>query len=205
MMGDLKDEIDIELDNSDNEIKTNNINITFDTLLNERKTLLFNKLDKIHSKTIIHENRECLIYRCSDLVNALSKSPISDMNYISKQKVGVLKREVLINNSVRLCLYVTQDGVKKYLYNCNVNNYSLACEYFKIPIINKQHIVWQKELERIRVNSTYKTSSLLYWLYGKRKRMSILGEYCDIKKLLDRVKDDPTADRMKIAYLAGLN
>ena len=185
--------------------ESNNMNkITFSSLMNERKNTLFNKLNKIESRMILYENKECLIYRCSDLVNTLSKSPISDMTYISKQKIGVVKREVIVNNSVRLCVYITEEGIKNYLYNCNVNNYSLACEYFRIPLVNKQYVIWQKELEKIKMHHTYKTSSLLYWLYGKRKRMSILGEWCELKNLIERVKDDASVDRGKLAYLCTL-
>lgn len=194
------------LTNSLNRIsESNNTNkLTFSSLMNERKNTLFNKLNKIESRTILYENKECLIYRCSDVVNTLSKSPMSDMTYISKQKIGVIKREVIVNNSVRLCVYITEEGIKNYLYNCNVNNYSLACEYFRIPLVNKQYIIWQKELEKIKMHHTYKTSSLLYWLYGKRKRMSILGEWCELKKLLEYVKDDASVDRGKLAYLCTL-
>lgn len=197
--------IEITIDDAIPDIETKEIN--YQTLINERKQHMFAKLDKIYRVNIIINEQIKTIYKMSDLINITSSAKNRDYHLMIKHG-KYITHDVLINNAVRSCCFLDIEGIKFYLYHGKVSNYTDTCSYFDIPCINLNYLKYDKELENMQNEDkasvlnkdVYETSKILRWLFGKRKSNQSLGQYTDIRKLIDTYKDNMSI-KEKIDYL----
>lgn len=189
-------EIEINLDDSKRSTE-----FTFEDLTNQKRKEIFHHLDKIDVITILVDNKEATLYRCADVMKLLSRKYKYDFRHILKRNIGIIKHDKIINNTVRSVTYFLQDGLEYYIYNCDIFNYDLVCEYFKIKYINKEHLVWGKELKKMSTPKGYKTSSVLYWLFKRRKQCKALTEYAKLTTIANAMKECDDVDKEKIDYL----
>lgn len=202
----MDDIIEITVDDINTLDTLENKEINYETLINERKQHMFDKLDKIYRVNIIFNEQIKTIYKMADLINLTSYSKHRDYNLMLKYS-NCISHDILINNAIRTCCFLDIEGIKFYLYNGKVSNYIDACKYFNIPCINLKYLKYDKELENIQNGSSdslnksqYETNKILRWLFNKRKSNQSLGNYTNIRKLIDTYKDNMEI-KEKIDYL----
>ena len=170
--------------------------MNFQSLLAANKTALFTKLDAVQK---IKE-----LYVANDIINVLSSHASRDLSIISaysdeEVKIFTTKRAT----GLKAVRFFTRQGLIRYLHEGKLINYQLACEYFGVAPLDKQSIEFANYLRSIydADSNKYKTSTLLRWLFNKRKTCKSLGDYTTINDVLDTFGNSDEIDESKLNYL----
>lgn len=129
------------------------------------------------------------IYRSDDLIasiqliNIVSSKPQRDKNLISAFDSSEIEIRLYTNESgyKRNIRFFTKKGLSRYLHSGKIFDYINVCKYFEIQPIDKTTQQFEYDLSKMEIiipkknriksspSKLYKTSSLILWLYGKRK------------------------------------
>jgi hypothetical protein len=173
--------------------------MNYQSLLAANKAALYAKLDNVQK---IKE-----LYVSNDIIEVLSNKKERDMNMINvydsdEVQIYTIKR----TTGLKAMRFFTRKGLIRYLHEGKLYDYQTACEYFGVQPLDKQAIEYQKYLESIYDPDVkkYKTSTLLRWLFNKRKMCKELGDYTSLTDVLKLFDDAEGADQSKLNYLKGL-
>lgn len=146
-------------------------------------------------------------YAAVDLIGVLSNNVERDKRLISDWDDSlVVVRNVKRGNFTRKIRYLTLEGIKKYLSDGKVFNRDAAYKYFGLPAVNLEQKKWCEIFDKFKHehdDELYKTSSVLRWLFEKRKSTKELDTYASLIDIVNFVEGFEISDE-KIAFLKGL-
>ncbi len=174
--------------------------MNYASLLNANKVALFAKLDGVQK---IKE-----LYVANDIIEAVSNKKGRDMNMISSYaddevQIYTIKRAT----GLKAMRFFTKKGLTRYIHEGKLFDYKNVCEYFGIEPNDKQALEYKQYLETIYDTTTkkYKTSTLLRWLFNKRKMCKSLSDYTDIQSVIDLFENSDEIDDTKLNYLKNIS
>ncbi len=176
-----------------------------DRLLELNKTTLYTKLDKVQK---IKD-----LYVANDLIDVLSMQKERDKRMISDYTSDEVKAyKIKRASGTKIVRMFTLAGITKYLTEGKIYDYPNACGYFGVPQINLKHIEYEEFLAGIASEDKtdgskkkYKTSTLLKWLFGKRKMCKALSDYTTIASVLELFAEDEDVNQERIKFLQSFD
>ena len=148
------------------------------SLLDLNKSALYDRLKKVQK---IKE-----LWVANDIIDTLSNQKERDRRLISDFTNDEIKTFIVKRISGLKCVRLfTIAGLTKYLHEGKIYDYTNACEYFNIIPIDFSAKKYEIFLRSIEKDKKYRTTSLLKWLFGKRKMCKILSDYCTISEVLN--------------------
>jgi hypothetical protein len=182
--------------------------MAYESLLELNRSALFEKLDTVFSLSGS--------YVACDLIDILSNQPDRDKRLINDWNNGeVVVHKIVRDGGLRSVRFFTKAGICRYLIEGKLFAYADACSYFNEPVVNLEHLKWTRELaamevkevkevrekDREKEDKTYKTTSLLKWLFGKRKMCVELGKSTTIPIVIDKFSEDPDIIEERLKFL----
>jgi len=141
-------------------------------------------------------------YPANDLICILSDSIERDKRLINEYLDSeVVLKKVKKDSYSKWIRYFTKSGLIRYLHEGKIFSYINACEIFNVKPINKKHIEWDTFLNKcINSDGEYNVSSVLKWLFEKRKSCKSLGTYCALTDIVNFASNFDI-DEDKLSYL----
>ncbi len=170
-------------------------------LLDLNKTTLYERLKNVQ--------RIKNLYVANDIIDILSNQKERDKRIISDYTEDeVVTHMVKRSSGLKLVRMFTLKGITRYLNEGKIYDLPNACSYFNVsytdPKIKEYHLFIesiQDPSEKDQSIKKYKTTSLLKWLFGKRKMCKALSDYCSIEDVKAIFEDSEDIDKEKLAFL----
>ena len=160
------------------------------------KQAIYAKLSHINTKTY----KDITLYLANDIIKAISTSIYRDKHLINtydKKLIHVLLHEGKYRR------YLTLEGVKKYIHEGKIYSYENVCSYFKELPRDKQRDKNVNYINKCIVSMepiTFKTSLILKFIYGRRKKLQHLHDTCtkdDLISINISTENQIVSDRYK--------
>lgn len=150
--------------------------------------------------TTIEKTKYGSLYKCIDLIPIICTNSSSGIKRIyGYDDMFVQRIPCMTKHGTRRCAFINRAGIQKFIKESprvSLKQYDDLCTYFdveKISIPVETH------------NGKYKTSQLIMWLFGKRKRTNTLDTYTHMEDFYkwfvqERKKEHAMKDREEILF-----
>ncbi len=174
-------------------------------LLDLNKNTLYERLKKVQ--------RIKDLYVAADVIDILSNQKERDKRIISDYAEDeIVTHTVKRASGLKSVRMFTLKGIAKYLNEGKIYDLINACSYFNVPYTDPKLKEYHAFLESIQEPSEdksiqepsikkYKTTTLLKWLFGKRKMCKALLNYCSIEDVIATFEDSDDIDKEKLKML----